>query len=1464
MPRSGWVAVGAVSAALAGSAVASAVSAAPRFPIAMVIVAGAVPLAVVAYRRGSRRAMAAMAGALLVGLRLIVAGDAGMPEPSAIGLGDTEWTGLVVAVSAPRDGRQVAFLELAPGGRDGTAGRAGPAGSAMRTAATLPRYPPVRPGQQVRVSGRLEPVPVDDYGRYLARIGVAATVRARSLEVTGEDAGPGNLVERIRRAGDEALTRVLPEPEAGLASGIIVGLRERVDRDLAAAFTAAGVSHVVAISGWNIAIVGATVAALLRRWPRRRRSAAILLAVIAYTVLTGASASVLRAATMAVVVLLARESGRAGHASAALGWAVVGVLAADPGYVVDPGFALSAAATGGLIAWATPLTERLAGWQNGRLPRWLCESLAVSIAAEAATLPIALAWFGRFALLAPIVNLLVVPLVAPAMAAGGLALVAGGAAMLSGPGPVAVAFGLPAWAALGSMVGIVRAVSALPFASITLEPPANVAAAVAAAGCVVTIAHRDRLRRALPGGGLDPAGNRTIRMDARPADGTPQARRQRATHRPRLSTASRLVGAGLAATVAAVVLIVSNRPDGTVHLTVLDVGQGDAILVEGDRGGRMLVDGGPDPDRLLIQLDAHVPPWDRRLDLVILTHPHEDHVGGLPLLLMRYRVGRVMEPGMIGPGPGYQAWQAELQALGTKAGRLATGDGFTLDGIAFRVLWPDRGGVPIEPADSGTAINNVSIVLLGTFDRERFLLAGDIEEEIDPVLLERGLPSVEVLKVAHHGSRTSSTSAFLDAVRPRIGLVSVGLRNTYGHPAPATIERLRTHGVRVLRTDLDGTVDVSLDGTRATVHAEGARPQRASTPGAARPGSPIVGIACAVPRAASTARARAPAEFPPARARAAVHSSLLYHRPDDGSRTGRRRLPPALPGPVAAVHPSRSGRRRGGRLACPPDRGGRHLDRPQVGRVRGAAPRRRQGAAARRPGTGSPPRRRLGRLAHSHGPPGAGQGRCCPPGDPPRRRGAVPALVGLCEPRGAGRGLRRQARRAARGTDGGAVREVGATPPRTGRLEPSRPGARGADGVGAMPGGRDPPRRPSPSRLDRPRAGRRPAATVGSGGWAQAVRRSPGTTVTARDSAGGPGGSAIGYFWGDDGYGLDRAAAGIGERLAAAAGIPPERWNISGAEVSAARIGERVATATLFGGGTLAVVSEPSPLFRSRDGREALTDTLRMVAPGNGLVFIELLKDLPRPRDPDHGRQAFVASVRAAGGEARLLAAPNGGALVRWIEERARERSIGLGQGTAAEIARRLGGLVREGDVDRRRQGQLAVAEIEKLSLLHVDGGEVTMDDVRALVAEAVPGSAFAFLDAIGERRSRDGTDLLERLLESTPEPVVLAQIYGRIRQLLDVADRLAAGQEPRDLATGVKVHPFVLEKLVRQAHAWSVDELEAALGGLLELDILVKGANGTGSTETGRRLAFTLWLADHVARVPGGMPARARSANAS
>jgi competence protein ComEC len=257
---------------------------------------------------------------------------------------------------------------------------------------------------------------------------------------------------------------------------------------------------------------------------------------------------------------------------------------------------------------------------------------------------------------------------------------------------------------------------------------------------------------------------------------------------------------------------------------VLDVGQGDSILVEGGRGGRLLVDGGPDPDRLLIELDRRLPPWDRRLDALILTHPHEDHVAGLALLLSRYRVGRVYETGMRGPGPGYAAWARALALPNAPPdGRLATGDRLAVDDLHLRVLWPDPGKVPVVPANGGRAINDVSVVLLGEVDGRRILLTGDVEDDVDPLLVARGLPPIDVLKVAHHGSRTASTPAFLDVVKPAVAIVSAGAGNPYGHPARSTLERLATTGARVMRTDTDGSVEIAIGAAGIRVASSGGR-----------------------------------------------------------------------------------------------------------------------------------------------------------------------------------------------------------------------------------------------------------------------------------------------------------------------------------------------------------------------------------------------------------------------------------------------------------------------------------------------------------------------------------------------------------------------------------------------------------------------------------------------------------------
>ena len=303
--------------------------------------------------------------------------------------GSGPWPARVESVSSPREGHQRATIALL-------------VEPAIRVALDAPRYPPIQPGDRIVVSGGVRPPPDDDYGVYLRRSGIAGTLRSRTLGVAPAGTDPVREIERLRRGAGDALALALPEPEAGLAAGILIGLRDRVDRDLAATFTAAGVSHVVAISGWNIAIVALLVDAALRSAPRRRRRLVTLAAIAIYTVFTGASASVLRAAAMAVAVTLARETGRAGTALHALALAVAVMLVIDPAIVGDAGFQLSALATAGLVVWATPITDWLRARSNRRLPEWLCVGLGVSLAAQAATLPVVLASFGRLAALSPL------------------------------------------------------------------------------------------------------------------------------------------------------------------------------------------------------------------------------------------------------------------------------------------------------------------------------------------------------------------------------------------------------------------------------------------------------------------------------------------------------------------------------------------------------------------------------------------------------------------------------------------------------------------------------------------------------------------------------------------------------------------------------------------------------------------------------------------------------------------------------------------------------------------------------------------------------------------------------------------------------------------------------------------------------------------------------------------------------
>jgi competence protein ComEC len=674
----------------------------------------------------------------------------------------------------------------------------------------VPRAVPVSAGDEVlgeitfREADAGDPIETA-YRERLARQGIGQLGRAFDLEVIGHRSSPvGDAFGAVRRWLLDGLVRTVPEPEASLGAGILLGVRAGIDPAIRDAFAVAGLSHVVAISGWNVAIVVALIMAATRRLRERLGptvpAAVALVAVAAYVVLVGASPAVVRAALMAAALMVGRLGGSPAHAGSALMAAVVVMLLVTPAALWDIGFQLSALATGGLLLFAGPIEARLDRW-----PAWLRTPLALTVAAQLATLPVLLAAFGQVSLVAPLANVVVVPLIPLVMAGAAAAAVVGGLASAL-PVPLLADLatwlgGGVAWLPLHGLIGAGTAAAAMPLAAVPLGGGPWLSAAWYPA--VLLLARRITRRRPPH----DPA------LVEAATGGASHVLPESAA----LSSAAAWLGrprrVAVALVAAVAVATALSGSDGRLHLVVLDIGQGDAILIEAPNGATTLVDGGVDPDLTLRRIGQELPFHERRIDVVILSHPHQDHLGGLEEVFRRYEVGAFVDPGRT---PETDPYRRLLDAVALEGATLETAEaGLSIPlggGATLEILYPsaaDR-AAPLPDGD----VNNGSVVAILRYGSFEALLTGDAEAPVEALLAARGLlEPVDVLKVGHHGSDSGTTAELLAAIRPSVAVISLGEDNEYGHPHRSTLDHLAAvPGLRVYRTDRDGSVEITTDG----------------------------------------------------------------------------------------------------------------------------------------------------------------------------------------------------------------------------------------------------------------------------------------------------------------------------------------------------------------------------------------------------------------------------------------------------------------------------------------------------------------------------------------------------------------------------------------------------------------------------------------------------------------------------
>ncbi len=684
-------------------------------------------------------------------------------------------------------------LDVDGGNRDGTAGGA-PGGVRLNVAGSiaLARAGEWRAGRRVRLPallrapGRYQDPGVPDGRLALARrgVGLVGTVKSGALvEVLDRGWWGAEAAARVRQLARTAIHRHvgLRDAQSGaIVVAILIGDRVGLDEELQRELQEAGTYHVMAISGGNIAIVAGLLLWLLRLAGagHRAESWITIVALAAYAGMVGGGASVARATLMAVIYLLARQAGHRGAPLNALAVTAAVLLLASPSSVADVGFWLTFGATLGIM-----LGIELAG---GRLPRpaWLrlpAALLLTSVCAELALFPVSALAFSRVTFAGLLLNFIAIPMMSVAQIAGMAAV------LLSGVSAGAAdAAGLVAHLGAAGLVRSARLVELAPWLTYRLPPPHAVAVAAYYLGWAAWLAARAGAPAACP-----------------------------ALQRVRVAAVGLVAASGVWILVEPVTLLAPGV-SGRLRVTMIDVGHGDALLVQLPDRRSLLVDAGGTMSASTFDVGARVVApavWamgTRRLDMLLLSHADPDHAGGAASVIRDFRPRSIWEGTPVPPLPVLQRLKAQAQAAGIPWGEHHAGDTARFGDVDLMVHHP-----PPPDWERQRVRNDDSLVLELRYREVSIVLAGDVGVDVERGLADRFQPApLRVLKVPHHGSATSSSPAFVAALRPRIALLSAGVTTKVSDDV---LRRYEDIGAALYRTDRDGAVTLETDGRRVTV-----------------------------------------------------------------------------------------------------------------------------------------------------------------------------------------------------------------------------------------------------------------------------------------------------------------------------------------------------------------------------------------------------------------------------------------------------------------------------------------------------------------------------------------------------------------------------------------------------------------------------------------------------------------------